>query len=149
VHIGRIDDEVVNGSVTLLLLEERWMLDPRSLTGMQGRAGRIRHRLRDILWEQSRAGKRVAGYGASGKSTTLLNYCEIGPELVQYFVDSTPTKHGRFTPGTGIPIIDPRSDSRAPDVYACFVWNYIGPIMRRESSFSGQWLVPIPIPILL
>lgn len=148
VHIGRVSDEVVNGNVTLLLLEERWMLDPGSLAGMQGRASRIRHRLRDLLWEQSRAGKRVAGYGASGKSTTLLNYCEIGPELVQYFVDSTPTKHGRFTPGTGIPIIDPRSDSRAPDVYFLTVHNYAGPIMRKE-QFAGQWLIPIPIPVML
>lgn len=148
VHIGRVNDNAVNGSVTLLLLEEQWMLNPGSLAGMQGRANRIRHRLRDLLWEQSRAGRRVAGYGASGKSTTLLNFCEIGPDLVQYFIDSTPMKHGRFTPGTGIPIIDPRSDSRAPDVYLLGVHNYTGPIMRRE-QFAGQWLVPIPIPVLL
>jgi SAM-dependent methyltransferase len=148
VHVGRHDDEVVNGNVTLLLLEERWLLDPSSVSGMQGRANRIRHRLRDLLWEQSRAGKRVAGFGASAKSTTLLNFCEIGPELVQYFVDTTPMKHGRFTPGTGIPIIDPRSDSRAPDTYFLTVHNYAGPIMRRE-GFPGEWLVPIPLPVLL
>jgi SAM-dependent methyltransferase len=148
VHIGRVDEEVVNGSVTLLLLEEKWMLDPGSLAGMQGRANRIRSRLRDLLWEESRAGHRVAGYGASAKSTTLLNFCELNPDLVQYFVDTTPMKHGRFTPGTGIPIIDPRADSRAPDVYLLGVWNYQGPIMRRE-QFAGKWLVPIPIPVLL
>jgi methylation protein EvaC len=90
----------------------------------------------------------VAGFAASAKSTTLLNFCEIGPELVQYFVDSTPMKHGRFTPGTGIPIIDPRADSRAPDVYLLGAHNYLGPVMRRE-QFAGQWLVPIPIPVLL
>lgn len=149
VHVGRVNDEVANGSVTLLLLEERWMLDPNSLAGMQGRANRIRHRLRDLLWEQSRAGKRVAGYGASAKSTTLLNFCEIGPELVQYFVDSTPMKHGRFTPGTGIPIIDPRSDSRAPDTYLLGIHNYLSQILRREASFTGQWIVPVPLPVLL
>jgi SAM-dependent methyltransferase len=148
VHIGRMDDEAANENVALLLLEEQWMLDPGSLAGMQGRANRIRHRLRDILWEQSRAGRRVAGFAASAKSTTLLNFCEIGPELVQYFVDSTPMKHGRFTPGTGIPIIDPRADSRAPDVYLLGAHNYLGPVMRRE-QFAGQWLVPIPIPVLL
>lgn len=148
VHVGRVDDEAINGNVTLLLLEERWMLDPGSLAGMQGRANRIRYRLRDLLWEESRVGHRVAGYGASGKSTTLLNFCEVGPDLVQYFVDSTPMKHGRFTPGTGIPIIDPRADSRAPDVYLLGVWNYQGAIMRQE-QFAGKWLVPIPIPVLL
>jgi hypothetical protein len=90
----------------------------------------------------------VAGYGASAKSTTLLNFCDIGSDLVQYFVDSTPMKHGRFTPGTGIPIIDPRADSRSPDVYFLGVWNWQGPITRKE-HFAGQWLVPIPIPVLL
>ena len=148
VHIGRMTDKPLNGNVTLLLMEEKWMLDPGSLAGMQGRANRIRTKLRDLLWEQSRAGRRVAGFGASAKSTTLLNFCELDSGLVQYFVDTTPMKQGRFTPGTGIPIIDPRSDSRAPDVYLLGVWNYQGPIMRRE-QFAGQWLVPIPIPVLL
>lgn len=148
VHVGRMGDELVNSSVTTLLLEEKWMLDPGSLAGMQGRANRIRQRLRDLLWEQSRAGRRVAGYGASAKSTTLLNFCEIESGLVQYFIDSTPMKHGRFTPGTGIPIIDPRSDSRAPDTMLLCVWNYAGAIMRRE-RFDGQWIVPIPIPVMM
>lgn len=149
VHIGRVDDEVVSGSVTLLLLEERWLLDPGSLAGMQGRANRIRHRLRDMLWEESRLGHRVAGYGASAKSTTLLNFCELSSDMVQYFVDSTPMKHGRFTPGTGIPIIDPRSDSRAPDTYLLGIHNYLSQIIRREASFTGRWIVPIPIPVLI
>ena len=149
VHIGRTGDEAPSNSVALLLLEERWMRDPGSLAGMQGRANRTRHRLRDLLWEQLRLEKRVAGYGASAKSTTLLNFCEIGPELVQYFIDSTPMKHGRFTPGTGIPIIDPRADSRAPDVYLCGVWNYFSQIMRRETSFHGSWIVPVPLPVMI
>jgi SAM-dependent methyltransferase len=148
VHVGRLSETYEDSSVTMLLLEEAWLKDEHSLAGMQGRANRVRTRLRDLLWEANRAGRRVAGYGASAKSTTLLNFCEIEPGLIQYFVDSTPMKHGRFTPGTGIPIIDPHADSRAPDVYVCCVWNYIGPIMRRE-QFSGQWIVPIPLPVML
>lgn len=148
VHIGREGDELPDSSVPSLLFKEMWLQGEHSLDGMQGRADRIRARLRAILEEQSRAGKRVAGFGASAKSTTLLNFCDIGPDLVQYFVDSTPMKHGRFTPGTGIPIIDPRSDSRAPDVYLSGVWNYQGAIMRRE-QFAGQWIVPIPLPVML
>jgi SAM-dependent methyltransferase len=148
VHIGHNSDQVEGASVPLLLLDEKWMLDPGNLVGMQGRADRIRRRLRDLLWEESRSGHRVAGYGASAKSTTLLNFCQISADLVQYFVDSTPMKHGRFTPGTGIPIIDPRADSRAPDTYLLTVHNYAGPIMRRE-KFAGNWLVPIPLPVML
>lgn len=148
VHVGREDDPYEDGSVPALLFNELWLKDQHSLDGMQGRANRVRSRLRDLLHEAKNAGQRVAGYGASAKSTTLLNFCNIDSELVQYFVDSTPMKHGRFTPGTGIPIIDPRSDSRAPDVYLLTVWNYQGAIMRRE-QFAGQWLVPIPLPVMI
>lgn len=135
-------------SVNHLLREEEWLSDEYALSGLQGRADRIRRRLVDILWQQKLARKRVAGYGASAKSTTLLNFCQIGPDLVQYFVDTTPLKHGRYTPGTGIPIIDVTADSRAPDVYLCGVRNYLGEVMRKE-AFAGKWLVPIPMPVLL
>jgi SAM-dependent methyltransferase len=148
VHVGHMDDTMEGPEVLGLMLEEEWLCNPGSLAGMQGRANRIRYRLLTILEEQKRVGLRVAGYGASAKSTTLLNFCDIGSDLVQYFVDSTPMKHGRFTPGTGIPIIDPRADSRSPDVYFLGVWNWQGPITRKE-HFAGQWLVPIPIPVLL
>jgi len=136
-------------SVNLLLKDEEWLLNEHALAGLQGRADRIKSRLRDMLWEQRRTSKRVAGYGASGKSTTLLNFCNIGPDLVQYVVDTTPNKQGRYTPGTGIPIIDPRSDSRAPDVYLSLIHNYQGEIMRQEPAFHGHWIVPIPLPMML
>lgn len=148
VHIGRTEDAALDSSVATLLRDEEWLRNEHSLDGMQGAADRIKSRLLALLYEEKRVGHRVAGYGASGKSTTLLNFCAIGPDLVQYFVDSTPIKHGRFTPGTGIPIIDSRADSRAPDIYLLTVHNYTGPIMRRE-QFAGKWLVPIPLPVML
>lgn len=148
VHIGRDGDKPTDDSVWSLLREEHWLHDEHSLNGMQGAANRVKSRLLSLLQEQCRTEKRVAGFGASGKSTTLLNFCGIGTDLVQYFVDSTPMKHGRFTPGTGIPIIDPRADSRAPDTYLLTVHNCAGQIMRRE-QFAGKWLVPIPLPVML
>lgn len=148
VHIGRLTDEYADSSVPVLMAEEEWLKLPNSLDGMQGAADRIKSRLRALLLEENKLGHKVAGYGASAKSTTLLNFCEITPDLVQYFVDTTPMKHGRYTPGTGIPIIDPRADSRAPDTYLLTVHNYAGPIMRRE-QFAGNWLVPIPLPVML
>jgi SAM-dependent methyltransferase len=138
----------VDVSVWELLDSERWLEDPNCLAGMQGRADRIRHRLVRLLQELKKQGKVVAGYGAPAKSATLLNFCGIGPDLVQYIVDTTPAKQGRYTPGTNIPIINPESDSRAPDVYLLLNWNYLHSIRRKESSFTGEWLVPIPLPEL-
>jgi len=139
-------------SVNHMLHAEKWLRNENALAGIQGRADRIRRRLLDMLYNMKWEEKRVAGYGASAKSTTMLNWCGIGPDLIQYIVDTTPMKHGRYTPGTGIPIISPSADSRAPDVYVMFVWNYLAEIMKQETLFAsqgGRWLVPIPAPILL
>lgn len=128
--------------------EEAWI--GLAHQGLQQRAEHIRNRLRDMLWRARHQDRIVAGYGASAKSTTLLNFCKVESGLISYFVDSTPTKVGRFTPGTGIPIVSPESDSRMPDIYLLAVWNYAREIMRRERGhFKGEWLVPIPVPVLL
>lgn len=136
-------------SINHLLHHEEWLNQPTALAGLQGRADRIRLRLVDMLHQLKRDGLRVAGYGASAKSTTLLNWCGIGPDLISYIVDTTPVKHGRYTPGTGIPIVSPTADSRAPDVYVMFIHNYLSQIMRQEKMFTGRWLIPVPAPVLL
>lgn len=139
-------------TVTMLSASERWLEEPHALGGLQGRADRLRERLVNMLTDLRRQGLRVAAYGASAKATTLLNWCRIGPDLVQYVVDTTPTKHGRYMPGTGIPIVSPSADSRAPDIYLLTVWNYQSAVMRRETAFTssgGRWLIPIPTPVLL
>ena len=138
----------VDASVRQLRANEKWLTEPYCLAGLQGRADWIRHRLLRSLYGLKDQGKLVAGYGAPAKSATLLNFCHIGPDLVQYIVDTTPAKQGRYTPGTNIPIISPQSDSRAPDVYLLLNWNYFYSIRRKEASFTGEWLVPIPLPEL-
>jgi methylation protein EvaC len=137
-----------DASVRQLRTNEKWLTEPYCLAGLQGRADWIRYRLLSLLYGLKDQGKLVAGYGAPAKSATLLNFCHIGPDLVQYIVDTTPAKQGRYTPGTNIPIISPASDSRSPDVYLLLNWNYFYSIRRKESSFTGEWLVPIPLPEL-
>jgi methylation protein EvaC len=138
----------IDASVRQLRTNEKWLMEPYCLASLQGRADWIRHRLLSLLHGLKDQGKLVAGYGAPAKSATLLNFCHIGPDLVQYIVDTTPAKQGRYTPGTNIPIISPASDSRSPDVYLLLNWNYFHSIRRKESSFAGEWLVPIPLPEL-
>lgn len=132
--------------------DERWLSYPATYLSMQGRVERIRTRLLDLLAEEVHAGRKVAGYGATAKSATLLNYCGIGPDLVDRIVDLTPGKVGRYTPGTKIPIDFPGAGRADPDTFLLLAWNYLSGVLQREASFhrsGGRFLVPIPYPVIL
>ena len=95
-----------------------------------------------------REGKRVVGYAATSKSTTVTNYCGITPDLVEYISDTTPIKQGKYSPGVHLPV-RPHEVFCAdyPDVALLFGWNHAGEIMANEQAFhdaGGQWLVYVP-----
>jgi SAM-dependent methyltransferase len=107
-----------------------------------------KRRLLDFLIGARRKGKRIAGYGAPGKGNTLLNYCGIRTDFLEYTVDRNPYKHGRFLPGTHIPIYAPeRIAETRPDFVLILPWNLKDEIMEQMShirSWGGQFVVPIP-----
>jgi len=114
-------------------------------------AGRVRetkHKLLDVLIAAKRAGKSIAGYGAPGKGNTLLNYCGIRTDFLEYTVDRNPYKHGKFLPGTHIPIHPPeRIRETRPDYVLILPWNLRQEIVRQLAyikEWGGQCLVPIP-----
>lgn len=142
---------------------ERWLHDRAAYQSMQGRADHIRYRLWELLREETAAGRRMAGYAAPAKATTLLNWCGIGPETLEYVVDTTPYKWGRYIPGVHVPIVGPQRDGTAqalyeptiprdhplPDVWVLLAHNYAADVFRRERQFTkagGRWIVPIPVP---
>ena len=105
-------------------------------------------RLLEFLIGAKRQGKSIAGYGAPGKGNTLLNYCGIRTDFLDYTVDRNPYKHGRFTPGTHIPIHPPEKilETR-PDYVLILPWNLKDEIMEQMSAvqaWGGQFVVPIP-----
>jgi SAM-dependent methyltransferase len=105
-------------------------------------------RLLEFLIGAKRRGKSIAGYGAPGKGNTLLNYCGIRTDFLDYTVDRNPYKHGRFTPGTHIPIHPPEKilETR-PDYVLILPWNLKDEIMEQMSAvqaWGGQFVVPIP-----
>ena len=104
--------------------------------------------LLDVLLKAARDGKKVAGYGAPGKSATLLHYCGIGKDLIEYTVDRSPYKQGRFLPGTHIPIYHPdRISETKPDYVVILPWNLKNEIMEQLQyirEWGGQFIVPIP-----
>jgi SAM-dependent methyltransferase len=114
----------------------------------ESRVRETKRKLLQFLIEAKRDGKRVVGYGAPGKGNTLLNYCGIRTDFVDFTVDRSPHKHGKFLPGTHIPIFSPERlwDAR-PDFVLILPWNLKTEIMDQLSGireWGGQFVVPIP-----
>src|SRR5687768_1321267 len=112
------------------------------------RVERSRHELMALLRSVRAEGKRVVGYGATSKSTTVTNYCGITPDLVEFISDTTPIKQGKFSPGTHIPVRPP-AEFRAhyPDYALLFAWNHADEIVANERAFAGaggRWIVYVP-----
>ncbi len=112
------------------------------------RARETKRKLLEFLIEAKRKGKSIAGYGAPGKGNTLLNYCGIRTDFLDYTVDRNPYKHGRFLPGTHIPIHPPEKIRETrPDYVLILPWNLKDEIMEQMSyirNWGGQFVVPIP-----
>jgi 2-polyprenyl-3-methyl-5-hydroxy-6-metoxy-1,4-benzoquinol methylase len=152
VYACRIDAETheMRASVSELIeREERAGL--ATADGHAGYAHRVRRTKFDLvefLMNASREGKSVAGYGAPGKSATLLHYCGIGRDLIQYTVDRNPYKQGRFLPGSHIPIHHPdRIRETKPDYVLILPWNLKDEIMNQLQfirEWNGKFVVPIP-----
>ena len=104
--------------------------------------------LLEFMIKVKRDGKRVAAYGAPGKGNTLLNYCGIGTDFIDYTVDRNPHKQGNYLPGSRIPICAPeRIAETKPDYLLLLPWNLKGEIMQQMAhirSWGGRFVIPIP-----
>ena len=112
---------------------------------------RVHSTKRDILEfliRAKREGKTVVGYGAPGKGNTLLNYCGIRTDFLDYTVDRSPHKQGRYTPGTHIPILAPEAIRQTrPDFVFILPWNLKEEIVSQLGyirEWGGKFLVPVP-----
>lgn len=122
--------------------------DVTGYLGLAAHTESLRQNLLRFLLDCRAQGLKVVGYGAPGKGNTLLNYCGIRPDLVEYTVDRNPYKHGRFTPGTRIPILDPvQIEKDRPDVVLVLPWNLEAEI-TEQLRFVGEWggrlVYPLP-----
>lgn len=117
------------------------------------RARRVKRRLLSVLIGLKQEGKRICGYGAPGKGNTLLNFCGIGPDFLDFTVDRNPYKWGRYTPGTRIPILPVEAiETARPDVILILPWNLKREIiaqMRHVADWGAKFLVPIPEAIII
>jgi hypothetical protein len=116
--------------------------------GFKEQVKETKRNLLEFLIGARRAGKQVVGYGAPGKGNTLLNYCGIREDFLDYTVDRSPHKQGRFTPGTHIPILDPEViRATRPDFVLILPWNLKREISQQAAyirEWGGKFVVPIP-----
>ncbi len=146
-HSGTPSDRVL----TLLEEERASGLDSASYYSDFGaRVAGLKARLADLLDDLKSKGKTIAAYGASAKGSTLLNYCGIGRETIEFVVDRSTVKQGRFTPGTHLPILPPESVmERRPDYLLLLVWNLAEEILRQQRAYremGGRFVIPVPEP---
>ncbi|RSM65770.1 SAM-dependent methyltransferase [Amycolatopsis sp. WAC 01376] len=117
-------------------------------TEFSERVTKVRLELNKFLTDAALEGKTVVGYGAPGKGNTLLNHCGIRPDVLRYTVDRNPYKHGRFTPGTRIPILPPeRIEADRPDYVLVLPWNLRTELTAQLSyvdEWGGKLVFPIP-----
>ncbi|MFX1562178.1 MAG: class I SAM-dependent methyltransferase [Promethearchaeota archaeon] len=135
----------------LLALEEDLKLNSfNTYLDFGARVRNIKLQLTYLLKKLKGKGYRIIGYGAAAKGNTLLNYCKIGTNILDYIVDNTPFKQGLYTPGMHIPVVPPdRVLKDVPDYVLLLAWNYLDEILEKEQKyreFGGEFIVPIPKP---
>ncbi len=140
----------VGASVAALVAEEeRFGLDrietlhafARDVEALGGELGALLRRMKA-------EGKRIAGFGAPAKATTLMYHFGIGPEWIDFIVDDSPLKQGLFTPGMHIPVLPSSAlAEKKPDVLVILAWNFARPIIEKNTAFAkagGRFVIPIP-----
>jgi len=139
-------------AVAALLCEERdWGADRADCyLALAKRVRVLRDSLRGLLGRLKGEGKRLAAYGASAKGSTLLNYCGIGRETLDFVADRSTVKQGLYTPGTHLPICPPEKLlEEMPDYLLLLTWNFADEIMRQQEEYrrrGGRFITPVPEP---
>jgi 2-polyprenyl-3-methyl-5-hydroxy-6-metoxy-1,4-benzoquinol methylase len=140
----------VKEAVTQIIAKEKAEGLDRLATFEKFRANveKSRSDLVSLLKNLKSQGKKVAGYAATSKSTTVLNYCGIGPDLIEYICDTTPIKQGKLSPGVHIPVVPYEVFKNNPPDYAVLLaWNHAEEIMAKEKDYvanGGKWIVHVP-----
>jgi len=140
---------------TRLLAEElEWGVDsPATYLNFSEKVQNLKKDLCWLLHDLKSQGKRIAAYGAAAKGSTLINYFDLGRELIDFVADRSPHKQGLFMPGKHIPIVavDVLLE-KMPDYVLLFTWNFADEILEQQKEYrrrGGRFIIPIPEPTIL
>jgi SAM-dependent methyltransferase len=148
---GGLETDATAGVASMLDAEHAWGVDtPQRYGRFTDDVTRLKHKLVDLVRDLKREGHPIAAYGAAAKGTTLLNYCGLGPNEIDYVVDRSPLKQGLLTPGTQLAIYPPEKlIEMMPDFVLLLVWNFADEVMAQQAEYrrrGGRFIVPLPEP---
>ena len=132
----------------LQLEKKKGILTSQTYLKFRRKVDKVRHELVQLLWKLKIENKQIIGYGASAKGNIILNYCRIGPETLDYIVDSITYNQGKFTPGMHIPIFpESRLLKDQPDYTLLLAWNFSDEIIKKQAEYrkkGGKFILAIP-----
>lgn len=147
-HDNKIHQISVNVTDLLEIEKEKGMLSLDYYRGFQKKAIKVKIDMLEFLLQQKRSGKSVAGYGAAAKGNTLLNYCGIKNDLIQFVVDANPNKQNKYLPSSHIPVTnEDHLKNVKPSYVIIFPWNLKTELMSQLSyikDWGGKFVIPIP-----
>ena len=149
--VGRKNNHKINKRVNELLAQEQEnkLDDIDSCLKFKKDCELSKSRIKNELIKFKKNGKKICGYAATAKSTTLLNYCGLNSNTIEFICDTTAEKIGKFSPGTHIPIVPvSHFHSMNPDVAYLFAWNHKKEIFSKERKFTsngGKWFSHVPL----
>jgi hypothetical protein len=124
------------------------LYDEQSYLRFARHVSMLKEELLVFLQALKQRGKKIAAYGASAKGNVLLNYCEIGKEILEYIVDDTPAKQGKLCPGVHLPIVSrAHLNTHPPQYLLLLAWNFVDELVHNTNGFhlsGGRYIIPIP-----
>jgi len=138
----------------LIDLEEKiGIYKKENLDDFANKVFKHRHKLVELLRDLKRQGKKIVAISAPAKGNTLLNYCKLGPDIIDYATEKSIIKRGKYTPGMHIPIVgEERLLEDKPDYGLILAWNFANEIMKNNEKFKqagGKFIIPIPDPVII
>ncbi|HTH71465.1 MAG TPA: class I SAM-dependent methyltransferase [Candidatus Saccharimonadales bacterium] len=150
IHAARTGRRAPTARLRELLASEQRLATDAPYAEFAAKVTAQRTALVALLGRLKAEGSRLAGYGATAKGNTMLNYCGIDPSVLDYIADTTPYKQGLLTPGTRIPVRSESTIAEArPDAMLLLAWNYADSIVERHRAYlagGGRFIHPIPLP---